>query len=102
MGKSVLTIHRELAKKEHAKSPLGKLEKELSRFYDEMILKKKQLPEEFAEQIYDIRDNQEQWMLDYIERTNLEQKKAIDDKLFESMTKELEVINKYRGTIQNL
>lgn len=95
MSKSVLTIHKEIEKKAYAESPLGKLEKEIGRIYDAFKIKNKKLPEDVAEKIYDIRDENEKWQLEYIERTNREHKEAIDAKLLDSMTRELNILKEY-------
>lgn len=93
---SVLTIHKEIQKKEYAQSPLGKLERELTKFYDDLKLHKKVLPEEFSKEIYDIRDANEKAQIEYIDMTLKRDKEAVNKMLFDSMTKELEVINKYK------
>lgn len=95
MATSILTIHKEIAKKEYAASPLGKTERALTKIYDDLKLKNGSLPESVAKQIYDIRDTNEKWNLAYIERTNKEHREAIDAKLLEAMSKELEILNKH-------
>lgn len=92
---NILKIHKEIAKKEYAESALGKVERELTRIYDNLKITKSALPEEIAKQVYDIRDENEKWNLDYIERTNKEHREAIDAKLLEAMSKELEILNKH-------
>lgn len=95
MSQSVLTIHREMQKKLYQESPLGKVEKEIGRIYDDLKLKSKELPEDIAKEIYAIREENEKWQLEYIERTNKEHREAIDAKLLESMTRELAILKKH-------
>jgi len=98
MSKSILTIHKEILKKEYAHSPLGKLEKQLGDFYTEMQRKKEKLPEEIAEQIYNIRDENEKAMMKYVEDSQKRDKEEVDKLLFGAMSKEMEIINKYKST----
>lgn len=93
---STLTIHKEIEKKAYAQSPLGKLERQLTKFYDGLKLSNKALPEDVAKQIYDIRDKHEKDQMDYIDMTLKRDKEANEKMLFDSFTKELEVINKYQ------
>jgi hypothetical protein len=97
----MLTIHREIEKKEYEKSVLGQLEKRIRNFYDEMILKKKQMPEDLAKEIYDIRDSQEKRYMEYIDMRNVEDRKAIDSMLEDAFNKELAVIDKYYDRQKN-
>lgn len=91
---NVLSIHREIEKKAYAESPLGKVERALTKIYDGLKLDQKKLPEDVSKQIFDVRDENEKWQLEYIERTNREHKDAINAKLLESMTRELEILKK--------
>lgn len=93
---SALTIHKEIEKKAYAESPIGKLERKLTKFYDGMKLGNKVLPEEFAKQIYDIRDQHEKDQMSYIDMTLKRDKDATEKMLFDTFTKEIEVINKYQ------
>lgn len=90
-----LSIHKEIEKKAYAESPLGKAEREITKVYDSLTLSGKKLPEDVSKQIYDLRDENEKWQLAYIERTNREHKEAINNKLLESMTKELEILKQH-------
>lgn len=93
---SALTIRKEIEKKAYEQSPMGKLERQLRKFYDEMLLSKKVLPEEFAEKVYDIRDKHEKDQMAYIDMSLKRDKEATEKMLFEAMSKELEVINSYK------
>lgn len=93
---SGLTIRKEIEKKAYAESPLGKLERQLTKFYDGMKLSNKALPEEYAKEIYDIRDQHEKDEMAYIEMSLKRDKEANEKMLFDAFTKELEVINKYQ------
>lgn len=95
MAKSLLTIHKEILKKEHAKSPLGILEKNIGDFYSKMQRDRKQLPEDIAEKIYNIRDANEKNVMAYIEASQKRDKENVDEILLHSMTKEWEIINAY-------
>lgn len=92
---NALSIHKEIEKKNYAESPLGKIEREITKIYDAMKLSSTALPEDVAKKIYDIRDENEKWQLDYIERTNREHKEAVNNKLLESMTKELGILKEH-------
>lgn len=92
---SILSIHKEIEKRKYAESDLGKAEKELGKIYDSLKIKNSKLPEDIAKKIYDIRDENEKWQTEYIERTNREHKEAVDGKLLESMTKELEILKSH-------
>lgn len=92
---NVLSIHKELEKKQYAESPLGKAEREMTKIYDALKLSGKALSEDVAKKIYDVRDENEKWQLEYIERTNREHKEAVDGKLLESMTKELNILKEH-------
>lgn len=98
MSKSILTIHKEMEKKEYAKSPLGKVEKELGQIYDAMRLKNEALPEDIAKQIYDVRDDNEKWQMKYIEDRLKADREAVDAKLLESMSSELDILQKHGYT----
>lgn len=93
---SLLSIHKELEKKQYAESPLGKLERKLHDFYDEMVLRKEALPEDIAKQVYDIRDKNEKDQKDYIDMTLKRDKEAVGKMLFDTFTKELEILNNYK------
>jgi hypothetical protein len=95
MSKSGLTIHKEMQKKLYQESELGKVEREITKIYDNLTLKKQQLPEEISKKIFDIRDENEKWQLEYIERTNREHREAVDAKLLESMSKELDILKQH-------
>lgn len=92
---NALSIHKEIEKKKYAESPLGQVEREMTKIYDGLKLKGLVLPESISKMIYDIRDENEKWQLDYIERTNREHKEAINAKLLESMTKELTILKEH-------
>jgi hypothetical protein len=94
MSKSVLTIHKEIERKEYAASPLGKLEKVIGEIYREMQLKKEALPEDLAKQVYDIREENEKWQMQYIDDRLKADREAVDSKLLESMTRELAILEK--------
>lgn len=93
---SALTIRKEIEKKAYAESPQGKLERQLTKIYDGMKLQNKAFPEDVAKEIYDIRDKHEKDQMAYIEMTLKRDKEATDKMLFDAMTQELEVINKYQ------
>jgi hypothetical protein len=97
MSKSMMTIHKEIEKKEYAKSPLGLLEKKISAFYDKMVMAQKKLPENLAKEVYDIRDKQEKKYMEYLELRMVEDKKHIDSLLEEAFIKELAILEKYDG-----
>lgn len=97
MSKSILTVHKEIQKKEYAKSPLGQLEKKLGNFYVEMERSKEKLPEDISKQIYDIRDNNEKSVMAYIEESNKRDREAVDNLLFEAMSKEWKLIEDYQS-----
>jgi hypothetical protein len=92
---SVLTIHKEIEKKEYEKSPLGQLEKKLRKFYDSLVIKKKKLPENLAKEVYDLRTAHEKKYMDYLDERVKKDKEAIDVMLSEAFTKELEILKKY-------
>jgi hypothetical protein len=94
MSKSVLTIHKEIERKEYAASSLGKLEKVIGEIYREMQLKKEALPENIAKEVYDIREENEKWQMQYIDDRLKADREAVDSKLLESMTRELAILEK--------
>lgn len=94
----VLQLHKEIEKKEYANSPVGKLERQMTAFYDEMFLAKKALPEDVAKQIYDIRDENEKKHKEYIEYTLQRDRDAVNAILIDSFTRELEIINNWKKT----
>lgn len=93
----MMTIHKEIEKKEYEKSPLGLLEKRLRTAYDKLTLNKKQLPEDLAKQIYDIREKNEKDQMEYIDFRLVEDRKAVDAMLTDAFNKELEILEKYDG-----
>lgn len=96
MSKGMLTLHKEILKKEYAESPLGKLEKKLRKFYDECkVYKKYELPEDIAEQIYNIREENEKEQLAYIDESQKRDREKVDEILFKSMSQEWEIINNF-------
>ena len=96
MSKGMLSLHKEILKKEYEQSPLGKIEKELRKYYEGVELKKyDKLPEDLAEQVFDIREENEKAQLDYIEQANKRHKEAVDEMLLTAMTKELEIIRNF-------
>lgn len=95
MSKSILTIHKEIERKEWEKTPLGQLEKNIRQFYNRMSKNGKRLPEEVAKKVYEIRTENEKIQLEYIERTNREHKEFIDQSLLKSMGEEWELIKEY-------
>lgn len=95
--KSILSIHKEILKKEYAKSPLGIIERKLREFYVEMERSKKQLPEEYAKKIFDIRNNNEVAQSKYVEDSLKRDREAVDKMLLEAMEQELEIINNYKS-----
>lgn len=101
MTRTLLSIEKEILKKEYAKSPLGIAERKITKFYDDLIAKKEALPEPIAKQVYDIRDENEKKTEKYIDDRVKIDKETIDEFLLESMTKELEIINKYNDNITN-
>lgn len=98
----VLNLHKQIEKKEYANSPVGKLERQMTAFYDDMKLSKKVLPEEVAKQIYDIRDENEKKHKEYIDYTLQRDKEAVDALLIDSFTRELEVINNWKKNADNI
>lgn len=95
MSKSALTIQKEIIKKEYEKSPLGLMEKELRAFYDGFVTRGEKLPEEFAKQIYEIREENEKRTEAYIDERLKLDREAVDGFLLEAMTKEKEVLNSF-------
>lgn len=97
MSKSILTIHKEMEKKAFSETEMGKLEKKLRTFYDNLVTKSTPLPEEYAKQIYDIRVNHEQKQMDYIKESQVRDAKAIDEMLMDAFTKEVAIIEDYQS-----
>ena len=95
MLKSGLTIHKEIQKKEYEKSPLGKVERALTKIYDKMRLENKALPENIAKKVYDTRDENEKWQMKYVDDRTRADREAVDEKLLESMSKELDILQKH-------
>lgn len=95
MSKSALTIQKEIIKKEYEKSPLGIIEKELRAFYDGMVTKGEKLPEEFAKQVFEIREENEKRTEAYIDERLKLDREAVDGFLLEAMTREKEVLTNF-------
>jgi hypothetical protein len=91
----VLSIHKEIEKKKYAQSPLGKVERELTKIYDALKLKNGKLSEELAHKVYDIRDENEKWQMKYIEDRIKADREAVDAKLLDSMTRELNLLKEH-------
>lgn len=98
---SVLSIHKEIEKKKYAESPLGKVERKLTKIYDALKLSSKQLPEDIAKEIYEIRDDNENWNLITVDKyakiiqdINEKHRDEVDAKLLEAMSKELDILIK--------
>ena len=96
MAKSILTVHKEILKKDHAKSPLGILEKNIASFYQEMEKAGKKFPEDIAEKVYDVRDGNEKAVQKYIEDSQRRDREYVDNLLLEAMTKEWNIILSYK------
>lgn len=94
----MLTIQKERLKKEYAKSPLGLIEKQLRDFYDSLVVKGQKLPEDYAKQVYDIREDNEKRVGEYVETRLKHDREAVDDFLLDAMTRELEVLNNFNKT----
>lgn len=97
MSKTLLTIEKEIIKKEYEKSPLGIIEKELRKVYDGYTLTGTALPEDVAKQVYDIREENEKKTGEYIETRLKHDREAVDNLLLEAMTKELELLNNFNN-----
>jgi hypothetical protein len=52
-------------------------------------------PKELIDKINKLRTDNEQWQLDYIDRTNKEHKEAVDNKLIETMSEELVLLKEF-------
>lgn len=89
---SALTLHKHIAQKEYAQSPLGKIEKQIKQFYDDLYLKRVKLSEEEVKQVNAIRTENEELVTDYIKKRETEDREAIDEMLLQSMTKELVIL----------
>lgn len=96
MSKSILTIHKEIYKKEYYKSPLGILEKKLGKFYEDMRRKKVEVPKETAQAIIKIREDNEKAQQDYIEESQKRDREKVDEILFNSMQAEWDIISKFQ------
>ncbi len=92
MSKSLLTIEKEYLKKEHEKSPLGKVEKKLRAFYDNLYVTNTKLDEETLKKVSDIREANEKRIQEYIDTRLKTDREAVDNFLLESMTEELQLI----------
>lgn len=101
MSKSILTINKEIERKAYFETPLGKVEKALRKFYDELKLKSSKLPEDVAKQVYDIRDANEKAITEYMAKASKEHREAVDKLLFDAMSKELELVTNYQSTTTN-
>lgn len=99
MSKSILTIHKEILKKEYAKSPLGILERKIREFYEEIVRSGTQLPEDISKKINEIRTKNEKDQEEYVEYSLKRDRENVDNLLFESMTKEWELLNNYKNTM---
>jgi len=95
---NMLSVHKELAKKAHAESDLGKLEKRISQFWDNVYLKDLKLPQEFVDKVNKIRTDNEQAQLDYIEKTNKEHREWIDQSLKKAMSEEAKLLDEFEST----
>lgn len=95
MSKSVLTIEKEILKKEYEKSPLGQIEKKLRAFYDGMVTKGEVLPEEIAKKVYDIREENEKRTMEYVDDRLKQDRETVDNFLLDAMTREEEVLNNF-------
>lgn len=91
----MLSIHKEIEKKNYSESPLGVVEKKLTRIYDDLRLQKEKFPEDLSKKIHDIRDANEKWQMKYIEDSLREQREKVDEKLLEAMTEELNLIQSH-------
>jgi hypothetical protein len=94
MSKSILTIHKEVEKKEYEKTPLGQAEKKLRAFYDEAYLKDNPIPEDILKQIDTIREEQAKKYDDYIQERMRIDKEWIDTELLNAMTREISLLEK--------
>lgn len=101
MPKSILTISKEIEKKAYLETPLGKVEKTLRKFYDELKLKDSKLPESVAKQVYDIRDDNTKAIEKYMAEASKRDRDAIDSLLLEAMSKELELVTNHQSTTTN-
>lgn len=107
MGKSLLTIHKEIERKAYQESPLGKMEKKLRAFYDGVDLKT--IPEpskEFVGQINAVRSQNEEDQMAFnktiserIRAIEEEAREGVDKMLLDAMTKEWEIIDKYLNSL---
>ena len=93
---NALTIQKEILKKEHDKTPNGIVEKKLRAIYDGLITKGEKLPEDICKDISDLRDIHENKQMDYLKERQRLDAIAVDKMLLETMTKELELIEKYQ------
>lgn len=96
MPKSVTTIHREIQKREYAKSPLGLVEKELGEIINDLRTGKlPKLPEDISEKIYNIREQNEKVVPEYVKKRLQIDREYIDNLLFVAMSSELKILKEH-------
>lgn len=98
MGKSTLTLNKEIAKEKYYATPLGQREKKIGKFYLLLETNKKKLPEKLAKKVFEIRAALEKDILAYVERTKKEHAEEESRLLTESFDKEIEVIDEFLKT----
>lgn len=101
MSKSILTLEKEVLKKEYAKSPLGIAEKKLRSLYDGYQLSGYRPVEETMKQVDEIRTENERRVQEYVDLRQKTDKEAIDDMLLEAFTKEITLLESSRTTPMN-
>lgn len=92
---SALGIHKEILRQEYAKTEVGKAEAKLKEFYGNLKKKGEALPEEIAEQVYNIREANEQAQLEYIKQSEKENREKVDQILLDSFNKEIAILENY-------
>ena len=97
--KSLLTIEKEYLKKEYQKSPLGLVEKELNKVYDQLYLTNNKPTKEIIDSINKIREDNEKRVQEYVENRLKLDREAVDNFLLESMTEELGILTSYHKEI---
>ncbi len=95
MGKSMVSIHRELEKEAYKKTPLGIVEGRIAVAYKELQEKGIAPTHAVALKINKIRKDNEDAQLAYIDKTNREHKIAVDKMLLKSMSAELKVLESF-------
>mgnify|MGYP001610017802 CR=1 FL=1 len=95
--KSLLSIQKEMLKKEYDKTELGQLQKKIGKFYNQVKENQWILPDNLLKQVNDIRNENEKAQMEYIERTNREHREYLDQTLLESMSKEWSLLEKYQN-----